>query len=139
MQIRPAQQSDFPAWAAMVADYVPACAPHCNRAWARLFAPNPIEFCVVAVKDGEAVAFMMYTFHDFPFATKPICYMDSLYTRPEYRGQGIASALIGYLMSMADIMGWCRVYWMTEDNNPARSLYDKIAQSGMVRYKVDFV
>jgi GNAT superfamily N-acetyltransferase len=138
MLIRNATQADYEGWAQMVSDYVPAAAAVAPRAWARFNAPSPKDFCVVAVEDGLPVAFMQYTFHDFPFATKPICYMDSLYTRPEYRGQGIASALLGYLTSMAGIQGWGRVYWVTEHNNPARPLYDKIAACGFVRYNIDF-
>jgi GNAT superfamily N-acetyltransferase len=139
MLIRPAIQSDFSAWSAMVADYDPSLTGIENRAWARFFAPSPRDFCVVAEKDGQAVAFMMYTFHDFALSNRPVCYMEGIYTRPEYRGQGMASALIGYLTSMATIMGWGRIYWVTEPNNPARSLYDKIAKCEFVRYHMDFV
>jgi GNAT superfamily N-acetyltransferase len=128
----------YAGWAQMVVDYVPQQERNIPRAYARFNAAGAKDFCVVAVEDGQPVAFMQYCFHDFPFATKPICYMDSLYTRPEYRGQGIASALLGYLTSMASIQGWGRVYWVTEHNNPARSLYDKIAASGFVRYNIDF-
>lgn len=138
MMIRAATQTDYAGWSEMVADYVPALANIAPRAWARFFAPNPKDFCLVAIEDGQPVAFMQYTFHDFPFATKPICYMDSIYVRPEYRERGIASGLLGYLTSMASVMGWGRVYWVTETNNPARGLYDKIAQSDFVRYHMDF-
>ena len=89
MQIRYATQADYEGWAQMVADYVPQLANVAPRAWARFNSPNPRDFCVVVVEDGQPIGFMQYTFHDFPFATKPICYMDSLYVRPEYRGRGM--------------------------------------------------
>jgi len=137
MQIRYATQADYDGWTQMVTDYVPAAANVCPRAWARFNAPNPRDFCVVAIEDGQPIAFMQYTFHDFPFATKPICYMDSLYVRPEYRGRGIAGMLLAYLTSLGKANGWGRVYWVTENNNPIRPLYDKVAAQGFVRYNQD--
>jgi GNAT superfamily N-acetyltransferase len=137
MLIRYATQADYEGWAQMVADYVPALANVAPRAWARFAAPGAQEYCVVAVEDGQPVAFMQYCFHDFPFATKPICYMDSLYTRPEYRGRGIASMLLAYLTSLGVANGWGRIYWVTENNNPIRPFYDKVASQTMVRYNQD--
>lgn len=137
MQIRPAQQADYDGWRDMVTAYVPQFEPIANRAWARFFAPQPKDFCMVAIEDGIPVGFMQFTFHDFPFATKPICYMDALYVRPEYRGRGIAKSLLGYLKNLGVMNGWCRIYWVTEANNEARALYDKIADGGFVRYTQD--
>jgi GNAT superfamily N-acetyltransferase len=137
MQIRYATQADYDGWTQMVTDYVPAAAKVCPRAWARFNAPNPRDFCVVAIEDGQPIAFMQYTFHDFPFATKPICYMDSLYVRPEYRGRGIAGMLLAYLTSLGVANGWGRIYWVTENNNPIRPFYDKVAAQGFVRYNQD--
>ena len=137
MQIRYATQADYEGWAQMVADYVPQLANVAPRAWARFNAPNPRDFCVVVVEDNQPIAFMQYTFHDFPFATKPICYMDSLYVRPEYRGRGYAGMLLGYLTSLGKAHGWGRVYWITEANNPIRPFYDKVASGGYVRYNQD--
>lgn len=138
MQIRPVIESDHDAWARMVTNYDPDIGPlRMQRAWLRFLAAIPETFCVVAIEDGEPVAFMQYTFHTFPFSGKPICYMDALYTQDEYRGRGVASALIGYLTEMGRIMGWGRIYWVTEPNNPARSIYDKIAKPDFIRYHMD--
>jgi GNAT superfamily N-acetyltransferase len=137
--IRKAYPGDYAAWAQMATDYVPQLANVVPRAWTRFFMADARDFCVLAIEDDQPVAFMQYCFHDFPFATKPICYMDALYTRPEYRGKGIASALIGYLEGLGQINGWGRIYWVTEENNPARALYNKIAPSGFVRYHKDLV
>ncbi|PZD61611.1 GNAT family N-acetyltransferase, partial [Pantoea ananatis] len=35
--------------------------------------------------------------------------------------------------------GWAKVYWVTNENNPARQLYDKVAQvDDVVRYNIRF-
>lgn len=138
MQIRKISEDDFDAWTRMVTNYDPDIgAARMQRAWYRFFAVAPQAFCMVAVEDSQPIAFMQYTFHAFPFSETPVCYMDAVYTQDEYRGRGIASALIGYLTEMGRIMGWGRIYWVTEPNNPARSIYDKIAKPDFIRYHMD--
>jgi GNAT superfamily N-acetyltransferase len=137
MLIRKIEPQDFNGWAAMVMDYVPQQERNIPRAYARFNAADPKDFCVVAIEDGQPVGFMQWCFHDFPFATKPICYMDALYVRPEYRGRGYAAMLVAYLTSLGVAQRWGRIYWVTENNNPIRPFYDKIASQGFVRYHQD--
>jgi GNAT superfamily N-acetyltransferase len=139
MQIRTIQPEDLDAFTRMVTNYDPKVTEQrLARTWYRFFAADPAAYCLVAVEDDQPVAFMTFAMHDFPFASQPTCYMDALYTQPEYRGRGIARALIAYLADFGRIMNWGRIYWCTELNNPARKMYDEIAGAPrFVRYTLD--
>jgi GNAT superfamily N-acetyltransferase len=57
-----------------------------------------------------------------------VCYLQDLFTAPEARGEGVGRALIEYVYEQARAAGSTRVYWQTHENNPARKLYDQVAQ-----------
>lgn len=57
-----------------------------------------------------------------------VCYLQDLFTAPEARGEGVGRALIEYVYDQAKAVGSTRVYWQTHENNPARTLYDQVAQ-----------
>lgn len=55
-------------------------------------------------------------------------WLDDLFTAPEARGLGAGTALIAQIRAEARDQGCSVVRWITaEDNSPARSLYDRLA------------
>ncbi len=59
-----------------------------------------------------------------------LCYLQDLFTAPDYRGHGIGRALIERVYEIAKEAGCKRVYWQTHTTNtPGRTLYDKVAKT----------
>lgn len=67
------------------------------------------------------------------------CYLNDLYVDPAVRGTGGGRLLIEAVQEEAKArLGCSRVYWLTApDNAAARRLYDKVAVTNRVAYKID--
>jgi GNAT superfamily N-acetyltransferase len=67
------------------------------------------------------------------------CYLNDLYVDPAVRGTGGGRMLIEAVQEEAKAkLGCSRVYWLTApDNVAARRLYDKVAVTNRVAYKID--
>jgi GNAT superfamily N-acetyltransferase len=91
---------------------------------AQLVGPRPSAYALVveAVDDDasaarEAVAFALY-FHNFStFLGKPGLYLEDLYVRPAWRGQGIGKGLLAHLARIAVARGCGRFEWSVLDWN----------------------
>lgn len=84
--------------------------------------------------DGRLVGFAHYLVHAQTWSANA-CYLQDLFTAPEARGRGVATALIESVAAAARARGAAKYYWLTKQDNPARALYDKIARfKGFVRY-----
>ncbi len=86
---------------------------------AQLFGPQPAAHAVIveAVDMPEAVAFALY-FHNFStFLGKPGLYLEDLYVRPAWRGQGIGKGLLAHLARIAVERGCGRFEWSVLDWN----------------------
>jgi GNAT superfamily N-acetyltransferase len=73
--------------------------------------------------EGEILGYATYFFAYYTWTGKSL-YMDDLYVRPEYRGQGLGSRLIGEVAAFARANGCHKLCWMVADwNEPARGFY----------------
>ena len=110
-----------------------------NVTWARFLDPDEPVFAAVAERDGRLVGLVHYLFHRNTARMEDNCYLQDLFTAPEARGQGAGRALIEYVYDQAKAAGSTRVYWQTHENNPARRLYDQVAElTAFRRYVKDF-
>lgn len=68
-----------------------------------------------------------------------VCYLQDLFTAPESRGHGAATALIEAIAAWARERGCMRLYWSTHESNAtARRVYDRVATNrGFIRYELD--
>jgi GNAT superfamily N-acetyltransferase len=68
-----------------------------------------------------------------------VCYLQDLFTAPESRGHGAATALIEAIAHWARERGCMRLYWSTQESNAtARRVYDRLAANrGFIRYELD--
>ena len=68
-----------------------------------------------------------------------VCYLQDLFTAPESRGHGAATALIEAVAAWAREHGCGRLYWSTHESNArARRVYDRVAANrGFIRYELD--
>jgi GNAT superfamily N-acetyltransferase len=92
--------------------------------------------CVVAEREGKLVGICHYIFHRSTSRLARVCYLQDLFTAPDYRGHGIGRALITAVYGLAQEAGSNRVYWLTHSTNtPGRTLYDKVARNlGFIQY-----
>ena len=92
---------------------------------------------LVAELDGKVVGLAHYIFRPSTWAEKDFCYLEDLFVDPAVRGKGIGRALIDALRKVAITKGSKRLYWTTApDNETARKLYDKVAITDRVQYKI---
>jgi len=105
-----------------------------EESWRRLRAGECVHG-LAAWLDGRIVGIAHYLFHAQTWSADA-CYLQDLFTAPEARGRGVASALIEGVAEAARLQGAAKYYWMTkEDNRTARALYDRVACfKGFVRY-----
>lgn len=107
--------------------------------WRRFFDASEPVHCVVAERDGKVVGICHYIFHRSTARLASVCYLQDLFTAPDYRGHGIGRALIERVYEAAKDAGSSRVYWLTHTTNtPGRMLYDKVAKNlGFIQYVND--
>jgi GNAT superfamily N-acetyltransferase len=98
-----------------------------ETSWARFLDPSEPMFAAVAEMDGRIVGLVHYLYHRNTAMIEDACYLQDLFTAPQARGLGIGRALIEYVYEEAAKAGSRRVYWQTQENNPARKLYDRVA------------
>ena len=76
-------------------------------------------------KNNIAVGFATVYFSFASSIAKKVGVMNDLYTLPDYRGEGVARALIDHCKDYALSKGAARLQWVTAiDNERAQKLYD---------------
>lgn len=92
-----------------------------------LFGQRPFAEAIVADADGKAVGFALYFYNFSTFLMKPGIYLEDLFVSPDYRRQGIATALLKYLANHAVEQGCGRLEWSVLDwNQSAITFYKQI-------------
>ncbi|MGW8179824.1 MAG: N-acetyltransferase family protein, partial [bacterium] len=66
-----------------------------------LFCERPAAYTLLAFVAGTPVAYVVYFFSFSTMAGKRGLWLDDLFVSPEFRGRGIASALMTYLADLA--------------------------------------
>lgn len=144
--VREPRDSDFDQWLELWDGYNafygragPTALPRdiTDTTWVRFFDPAEPMHALVAESGGALIGLAHYLYHRSTTAIPPICYLQDLFTAPEARGRGVATALIDRVAEDARRAGSPRVYWQTHETNAvARKLYDEIAEnSGFLVYR----
>lgn len=98
--------------------------------WAWLMQEDHPLRCFVAELEGKVVGFAHLRFQHDTFTAGAGWFLDDLFTDPDARGQGVATALIAALNDYASERGGGTLRWITaSDNTRARRLYDTLAQA----------
>jgi GNAT superfamily N-acetyltransferase len=146
--VRPVKPEDYDAWKPHWDEYNafyervgPTALPEevTQTTWRRFFDASEPVFCIVAEREGKIVGICHYLFHRSTSRLTPVCYLQDLFTAPDYRGHGIGRALIERVYELAKDSGSTRVYWLTHSTNtPGRTLYDKVGKNlGFIQYVSD--
>jgi ribosomal protein S18 acetylase RimI-like enzyme len=100
-----------------------------DTVWSWIFDKNNAFYALVA-KDGagQCLGLMHYRAMPSPLRGKIVGFLDDLFIKPEFRGQGIVEALYQGLNESAVQKGWSFVRWITAENNyRGRGVYDKLS------------
>ena len=144
-QVRPVERDDFDHWLPLWHGYnvfygrsgATALPENITRTtWERFLNPVEPVFARVAVGEGALVGLAHYLFHRSTTRVEPVCYLQDLFTLPQWRGRGVGKALISSVYEQARLAGACRVYWQTHASNEVgRALYDQVARhDGFIVY-----
>ncbi len=139
--IRPITVSDKARWLELFKEYIifyKSKLPdeQYELAWQRINSDFNIN-ALLAELDGQVVGFTHYIFRPSTWEVEDFCYLEDLYVDPKVRGAGVGRALIKAVEEIAIASGSKRLYWTTApDNETARKLYDKVAITDRVQYKI---
>ena len=97
-----------------------------------LFGPRPYAEAVIASVGGEPAGFALW-FHNYStFAGRPGLYLEDLYVRPAFRGQGHGEAMLQYLAALALQRDCARFEWSVLDwNEKAIGFYQRLGAEPM--------
>lgn len=92
-----------------------------------LFGERHVAEVIIAYVDSTPVGFALF-FHNFStFVGRPGIYLEDLFVKPEYRGQGIGKALLQYIARIACDRNCGRFEWSVLDwNEPSIAFYKKL-------------
>ena len=82
-----------------------------------LFAPLPRVFCDIAAWDGVPAGFALWFYNFSTFRGRHGIYLEDLFVKPVFRGNGIGKALLVGLAQRAVKEGCARVEWSVLDWN----------------------
>ena len=105
-----------------------------------LFGPRPAAEALLAEVDGECAGFALF-FHNFStFLGRRGLYLEDLFVRPRFRGQGLGKALMVRLARIALERGCGRFEWWVLDwNAPSIAFYRSLGAVGMDEWTVQRV
>ena len=91
---------------------------------AALFGTSPRVFCDLAEADGAVAGFALWFYSFSTFVGRHGIYLEDLFVRPEFRGQGLGKALIRSLAQRCLDENLGRLEWSVLDwNEPAIQFY----------------
>lgn len=100
-----------------------------DTVWLWIFDQDNAFYARVAKDDtGRCLGLMHYRAMPSPLRGKLVGFLDDLFIKPEYRGNGVVDALYQALNSDAADKGWPFIRWITAENNyRGRGVYDKLS------------
>ena len=91
------------------------------------FSEAPRFFVEMAELDGRVAGFAFWFFNYSTWQGRPGLYLEDLFVRPAFRGQGIGKALLVHLARVAVAEGCGRFQWQVLDwNTPAIEFYEAL-------------
>lgn len=141
-ELGPADRADWQRLYAGYGEFYESPLTHekAERVWCGLLDDSYETFGLVAVDDSARLVGLAH-YREFarPLAGGRGLYLDDLFTSPEARGSGAATALLDALKRIALERGLGVVRWITAaDNIVAQRVYDRVAtKTEWVTYDLD--
>lgn len=102
-----------------------------------LFGGNRAAEALVAEKGGEIVAYAIYFPSFSSFVGKAGLWLEDLYVKPKFRGQGVGRTLILAVAKIAEERGCQRLEWSVLDwNERAIEFYESLGADVMPDWKI---
>jgi GNAT superfamily N-acetyltransferase len=102
-----------------------------------MFGPRPAVEAIIARMDDEPVGFALFFQNFSTFVGKPGLYLEDVFVRPAWRGQGIGHALLQHLAKIAVERDYGRMEWSVLDwNEPSIAFYRRIGARPMDEWTV---
>jgi len=102
-----------------------------------LFGPKPVVECMVGEVGGEVVAYALFFTNFSTFLAKPGLYLEDLYVKPLYRGNGVGKALLTHLGRLALERGYGRFEWTVLDwNENAIRFYERMGATVLPEWRI---
>ena len=141
IKIRPIELGDKDRWLELFQEYIVFYKSSLSNeqfelTWQRINSEFNIKGLVAEV-ENKIVGFTHYIWRPSTWEVEDFCYLEDLYVDPKNRKGGVGRALIKAVEEIAIAKGSKRLYWTTApDNETARKLYDKVAITDRVQYKI---
>ena len=98
-----------------------------NKLKEDLFGEKPYAEAIIAQLDEKSVGYGLFFYSYSTFLTQAGIYIEDLFVTPDYRHQGIGTALLSHIIQLAKSRDYGRVEWSVLDwNQPAIDLYQKM-------------
>jgi GNAT superfamily N-acetyltransferase len=102
-----------------------------------LFGTPTYAEAIVAESLGQPIGFALFFKNYSTFLTKPGLYLEDLYVRETYRGQGIGKALLKAVAQIAQSRGYGRMEWSVLDwNETAIAFYQKMGADVLPDWRI---
>ena len=102
-----------------------------------LFAQKPVAYAHVAESHGELVGVAIWFLNYSTWLGKPGIYLEDLYVKPEFRGEGIGKGFMKHLADICIERGYERFQWWVLDwNKPSIDFYKSIGAVAMDEWTV---
>lgn len=102
-----------------------------------LFGPRPAAEVVIGRLDGEVVGFALFFPNYSTFLGRPGLYLEDLFVRPRFRGQGYGEQLLRHLARICVERNYGRLEWSVLDwNQRAIDFYKALGAKPMDEWTV---
>ena len=101
------------------------------------FGSQPKVFCEIAESGGEVAGFAIWFLNYSTWQGKHGIYLEDLFVKPQFRGQGLGKALLQRLAQICTENGYGRFQWWVLDwNEPAIEFYKSFGAIAMDSWTV---
>jgi GNAT superfamily N-acetyltransferase len=102
-----------------------------------LFCEDPRVFCDVVEIDSGIAGMALWFLNYSTWQGRHGIYLEDLFIRPQFRGQGFGKALLQHLAKTCEANGYGRLQWWVLDwNSPAIEFYRSIGAEAMSEWTV---
>lgn len=142
IQIRRGRPSDLPAILAFIRELASyerlrrECVADEGSLRRWLFGRRPAAEVLIGRVEGRDAGFALFFQSFSTFLARPGLFLEDVFVRPEFRGQGLGRKFLERLAAIATARGFGRVEWnVLEWNRPAIRFYESIGAKALTDWR----